>query len=77
MAVQRRDLPRLSCAVVSLHTANESATNRRQSLASTILQAVAAAVILVQPTPAWAGEIIQGIPRVADGDTLQVQLLDL
>ena len=44
----------------------------RSSAVSTLLQGLAAATVLVQPTPAWAGEVIQGVPRVADGDTLQV-----
>lgn len=43
-------------------------------LASRLLEALAALVLVAQPAPAIAGEIIQGTPRVADGDTLQVLL---
>lgn len=70
-AGQRRDSPRLQITFAT-PSAAESAVKRRNSVASTILQALAAAVILVQPASALAGEVIQGIPRVADGDTLQV-----
>ncbi len=41
-------------------------------LAVRLVEALAALVLVGQPMPAMAGEIIQGIPRVADGDTLQV-----
>ena len=33
---------------------------------------IAALSLVTQPAPAHAGEIIQGMPRVSDGDTLQV-----
>lgn len=39
-----------------------------------LVEALAALVLVAQPMPAIAGEIIQGTPRVADGDTLQVLL---
>lgn len=48
-----------------------SAGSWRSAAASSLLQILAAATILAQPSPAWAGEVIQGTPRVADGDTLQ------
>ena len=41
-------------------------------LAVRLVEALAAIVLVGQPVPAMAGEIIQGMPRVADGDTLQV-----
>lgn len=43
----------------------------RSAAASSLLQVLAAATVLAQPGSAWAGEVIQGMPRVADGDTLQ------
>ena len=42
-------------------------------LAVKLFEALAALVLVGQPLPAMAGEIIQGMPRVADGDTLQVR----
>ena len=39
---------------------------------SRLVGALAAFVLASQSLPATAGEIIQGTPRVADGDTLQV-----
>lgn len=33
---------------------------------------IAALSLVTQPAPAHAGEIIQGMPRISDGDTLQV-----
>lgn len=42
-------------------------------LAVRLIEALAALVLVGQPLPAMAGEIIQGMPRVADGDTLQVR----
>ncbi len=42
-------------------------------LAVRLVEALAALVLVGQPMPAMAGEIIQGMPRVADGDTLQVR----
>jgi len=42
-------------------------------LAVRLVEAFAALVLVGQPLPAMAGEIIQGMPRVADGDTLQVR----
>jgi len=41
-------------------------------LAIRLVEALAAVVLVGQPVRAMAGEIIQGMPRVADGDTLQV-----
>ncbi|DBA90564.1 TPA: hypothetical protein ACH3X1_003806 [Trebouxia sp. C0004] len=41
-------------------------------LAVRLVEALAALVLVGQPSPAMAGEIIQGMPRVADGDTLQI-----
>jgi len=41
-------------------------------LTSRVVEALAAFALVTQPLPALAGEIIQGTPRVADGDTLQV-----
>ena len=37
-----------------------------------LVEALAVFALVAQPLPALAGEIIEGIPRVADGDTLQV-----
>lgn len=42
-------------------------------LAVRLVEGLAALVLAGQPLPAMAGEIIQGMPRVADGDTLQVR----
>lgn len=41
-------------------------------MAVRVVEALAALVLVGQPVPAMAGEIIQGMPRVADGDTLQI-----
>lgn len=41
-------------------------------LAVRLVEGLAALVLVGQPLPAMAGEIIQGMPRVADGDTLQI-----
>ena len=41
-------------------------------LACKIVQVLAAFAIVSQPLPGIAGEIIEGLPRVSDGDTLQV-----
>lgn len=37
-----------------------------------LVEALAVFALVAQPLPALAGEIIEGIPRVADGDTLQI-----
>lgn len=36
---------------------------------------LAALSLVTQPAPAHAGKIIQGMPRISDGDTLQVNFL--
>ena len=41
-------------------------------LSCRFVEVIAAVVLTTQQLPAQAGEIIQGMPRVADGDTLQV-----
>ena len=41
-------------------------------LARKVVEAIAAFILVAQPLPVLAGEVIQGVPRVADGDTLQV-----
>lgn len=38
-----------------------------------LVEMTASLILMTQPLPAQAGEIIQGMPRVSDGDTLQVQ----
>lgn len=68
--MQGRGQPVITTADIA---ADKSASNWRSSAVSGLLQGLAAAIVLVHPTPAWSGEFIQGIPRVADGDTLQVQ----
>ena len=70
----QRDHSKLRCLVTDSDASFvKAASNWRSSALSGLLQAVAAATILAQPIPAWAGEVIQGVPRVADGDTLQVR----
>ena len=36
---------------------------------------IAALSLVTHPAPAHAGEVIQGMPRISDGDTLQVSFL--
>lgn len=40
-----------------------------------LVETVAALSLVTQPAPAHAGEVIQGMPRISDGDTLQVKFL--
>lgn len=64
-ALRASTSPSASCAVSVDHTAAR--------LAHKVVEAVAAFILVAQPLPVLAGEVIQGVPRVADGDTLQIQ----
>lgn len=44
-------------------------------VSSRLVETVAALSLVTQSAPAHAGEIIQGMPRISDGDTLQVNSL--
>lgn len=72
-SASRKTLPVRECRPRSeSQHSSDSPAELFVKLSCRLVELLAAVVLTAQPLPAQAGEIIQGMPRVADGDTLQV-----